>query len=133
MGGTLNVNGTQTGAASAPSGRVVGAFGITMGECDEVTGGAIGCIIYSDPRDDGYAQGDVYPKGGWRPPEGVQRGSGAVHAVQARPRRGAACGPWLLQLQAPADYHKLLIHAIASLEEMEDKDKPTKLENESLR
>ncbi|MGO9804382.1 MAG: transferrin receptor-like dimerization domain-containing protein [Steroidobacteraceae bacterium] len=37
--------------------------------------GAIGCIIYSDPRDDGYAQGDVYPKGGWRPPEGVQRGS----------------------------------------------------------
>ena len=37
--------------------------------------GAIGCIIYSDPHDDGYAQGDVYPKGGWRPPEGVQRGS----------------------------------------------------------
>ncbi len=37
--------------------------------------GAIGCIIYSDPKDDGYAQGDVYPKGGWRPPEGVQRGS----------------------------------------------------------
>ncbi len=37
--------------------------------------GAIGCLIYSDPRDDGYAQGDVYPKGGWRPPEGVQRGS----------------------------------------------------------
>jgi N-acetylated-alpha-linked acidic dipeptidase len=37
--------------------------------------GAIGCIIYSDPRDDGYARGDVYPKGGWRPPGGVQRGS----------------------------------------------------------
>jgi len=37
--------------------------------------GAIGCIIYSDPQDDGYARGDVYPKGGWRPPEGVQRGS----------------------------------------------------------
>ena len=37
--------------------------------------GAIGCLIYSDPHDDGYAQGDVYPKGGWRPPEGVQRGS----------------------------------------------------------
>jgi N-acetylated-alpha-linked acidic dipeptidase len=37
--------------------------------------GAIGCIIYSDPRDDGYAPGDVYPQGGWRPPEGVQRGS----------------------------------------------------------
>ncbi len=29
--------------------------------------GAIGCLIYSDPRDDGYAQGDVYPQGPWRP------------------------------------------------------------------
>lgn len=37
--------------------------------------GAIGCIIYSDPRDDGYFRGDVYPKGGWRPAAGVQRGS----------------------------------------------------------
>ena len=37
--------------------------------------GAIGCLIYSDPHDDGYAQGDVYPKGGWRPADGVQRGS----------------------------------------------------------
>lgn len=37
--------------------------------------GAVGCIIYSDPHDDGYAQGDVYPRGGTRPPEGVQRGS----------------------------------------------------------
>ena len=37
--------------------------------------GALGCIIYSDPRDDGYAQGDVYPLGPWRPKDGVQRGS----------------------------------------------------------
>ena len=37
--------------------------------------GAIGCIIYSDPRDDGYGAGDVYPKGGFRPADGVQRGS----------------------------------------------------------
>src|SRR5256884_3161145 len=37
--------------------------------------GAIGCIIYSDPSDDGYSAGDVYPKGAYRPPEGVQRGS----------------------------------------------------------
>jgi N-acetylated-alpha-linked acidic dipeptidase len=37
--------------------------------------GAIGCIIYSDPRDDGYYQGDVYPKGPWRNKDGVQRGS----------------------------------------------------------
>jgi N-acetylated-alpha-linked acidic dipeptidase len=37
--------------------------------------GAAGCIIYSDPKDDGYGPGDVYPKGGFRPPEGLQRGS----------------------------------------------------------
>ena len=37
--------------------------------------GAVGCLIYSDPRDDGFAQGDVFPKGPWRPPDGVQRGS----------------------------------------------------------
>jgi len=37
--------------------------------------GAIGCIIYSDPLDDGYAQGDVYPKGAFRNENGVQRGS----------------------------------------------------------
>ena len=37
--------------------------------------GAIGCIIYSDPRDDGYATDDVYPKGAARPPHGFQRGS----------------------------------------------------------
>ena len=36
--------------------------------------GAVGCIIYSDPRDDGYAPGDVFPKGAFRPEEGVQRG-----------------------------------------------------------
>nr|WP_297788770.1 transferrin receptor-like dimerization domain-containing protein [uncultured Allomuricauda sp.] len=37
--------------------------------------GAIGCIIYSDPEDDGYAQGDVYPKGAFKNKTGVQRGS----------------------------------------------------------
>ncbi|HEX4647149.1 MAG TPA: M28 family peptidase, partial [Verrucomicrobiae bacterium] len=37
--------------------------------------GAIGCLIYSDPRDDGYFQGDVYPKGSWRNDRGAQRGS----------------------------------------------------------
>jgi N-acetylated-alpha-linked acidic dipeptidase len=37
--------------------------------------GAIGCIIYSDPRNDGYYYGDVYPKGGWRNENSVQRGS----------------------------------------------------------
>jgi N-acetylated-alpha-linked acidic dipeptidase len=37
--------------------------------------GALGCIIYSDPREDGYAHGEVYPQGPWRPRDGVQRGS----------------------------------------------------------
>ena len=37
--------------------------------------GAVGCIIYSDPRDDGYFAGDVYPKGAFRPERGAQRGS----------------------------------------------------------
>jgi N-acetylated-alpha-linked acidic dipeptidase len=37
--------------------------------------GAVGCIIYSDPADDGYVQGDVLPKGPMRPADGVQRGS----------------------------------------------------------
>jgi N-acetylated-alpha-linked acidic dipeptidase len=37
--------------------------------------GAVGCLIYSDPADDGYTQGDVYPQGPFRPRDGVQRGS----------------------------------------------------------
>ena len=37
--------------------------------------GAIGCIIYSDPADDGYMQGDIFPKGPWRPGASGQRGS----------------------------------------------------------
>ena len=37
--------------------------------------GAVGCIIYSDPRDDGFFQGEVYPKGPYRPEQGAQRGS----------------------------------------------------------
>ncbi len=37
--------------------------------------GARGVIIYSDPIDDGYYRGDMYPKGPFRPPTGVQRGS----------------------------------------------------------
>jgi len=37
--------------------------------------GAIGCLIYSEPQDDGYTQDDVFPQGPMRNPEGVQRGS----------------------------------------------------------
>jgi N-acetylated-alpha-linked acidic dipeptidase len=37
--------------------------------------GAVGCLIYSDPRDDGYFEDEVFPAGPMRPKEGVQRGS----------------------------------------------------------
>jgi N-acetylated-alpha-linked acidic dipeptidase len=37
--------------------------------------GAIGCLIFSDPKDDGFFQGEVYPDGPYRPEFGVQRGS----------------------------------------------------------
>lgn len=37
--------------------------------------GAVGCLIYSDPKEDGYHEGDVYPKGAYRPKDGAQRGS----------------------------------------------------------
>jgi N-acetylated-alpha-linked acidic dipeptidase len=37
--------------------------------------GALGCIIYSDPRDDGYFAGDMYPKGAYRSEYSAQRGS----------------------------------------------------------
>src|SRR3989449_944639 len=37
--------------------------------------GAVGCLIYSDPREDGYFEGETFPQGAWRPRDGVQRGS----------------------------------------------------------
>lgn len=37
--------------------------------------GAIGVLIYSDPAEDGYARGDIYPRGPYRPPSAIQRGS----------------------------------------------------------
>jgi N-acetylated-alpha-linked acidic dipeptidase len=37
--------------------------------------GAIGCIIFSDPHEDGFFNGDVYPQGGWRNDQSAQRGS----------------------------------------------------------
>src|ERR1700676_4253173 len=37
--------------------------------------GAVGCLIYSEPKDDGYTVDDVFPQGPMRNPDGVQRGS----------------------------------------------------------
>src|SRR3989454_880586 len=63
--------------------------------------GAVGCLIYSDPRDDGYRQGDVYPQGPWRPRDGVQRGSAADLPRYPRdpltPGAGAAADQWSMR------------------------------------
>lgn len=45
--------------------------------------GAIGCLIYNDPAEDGYGAGDMYPKGGWRAADSVQRGSVADMPVHS--------------------------------------------------
>jgi N-acetylated-alpha-linked acidic dipeptidase len=37
--------------------------------------GAVALLIYSDPQDDGFVRGDVYPAGPMRPSQGIQRGS----------------------------------------------------------
>jgi N-acetylated-alpha-linked acidic dipeptidase len=37
--------------------------------------GAVGCLIFSDPHDDGFVRGETFPAGPFRPPDGVQRGS----------------------------------------------------------
>jgi N-acetylated-alpha-linked acidic dipeptidase len=37
--------------------------------------GAIGCLIYSDPNEDGFKAGETFPAGPYRPRDGVQRGS----------------------------------------------------------
>ena len=80
--------------------------------------GAVGCLIYSDPADDGFAQGDPYPLGGARPEGGVQRGSvvdmtlypgdpltPGVGATQSAKRLTRAEAPTLLKIPAlPISY-----------------------------
>lgn len=54
--------------------RYGGAFrGLKVKESQDR--GAAGVLIYSDPEDDGYMRGDIYPEGPWRPASGIQRGS----------------------------------------------------------
>ena len=73
--------------------------------------GAVGCIIYSDPRDDGFSVEDVYPTGPARPPRGIQRGSVAdmplypgdpltpgVGAVKDAKRLSVAEAPTILKI-----------------------------------
>jgi len=69
--------------------------------------GAIGAILYSDPRDDGFYQGDTYPDGPYRPEFGVQRG-----AVQDMP-------------QYPGDPLTPGVGATADAERMTPEESPT--------
>ncbi|AGY58314.1 M28 family metallopeptidase [Gloeobacter kilaueensis] len=79
--------------------------------------GAIGCIIYSDPKDDGYYQGDVYPKGAWRNPYGAQRGSVADMPVYPgdplTPDVGATPGAKRLDRSQAATLTKIPVLPIA--------------------
>mmetsp|Transcript_22778 Transcript_22778/g.42619 ORF Transcript_22778/g.42619 Transcript_22778/m.42619 type:complete len:700 (+) Transcript_22778:540-2639(+) len=58
--------------------------------------GAVGVLIYSDPEDDGYAVGEVYPEGPWRPSSSIQRGSAQFNSLCAgdpgRPGVEELCG-----------------------------------------
>lgn len=73
--------------------------------------GAIGCIIYSDPRDDGYGAADIYPAGAGRPPGSLQRGSVAdlpiasgdpltpgIGAIEGAPRLALADAKTILKI-----------------------------------
>jgi N-acetylated-alpha-linked acidic dipeptidase len=80
--------------------------------------GAVGCIIYSDPHEDGYFPGDVYPEGPYRPELGAQRGSvmdmpihpgdpltPGVAAEPGVPRMDRAASPTILKIPVlPVSY-----------------------------
>ena len=65
--------------------------------------GAVGCLIYSDPNEDGFKQGETFPAGAWRPPDGVQRGSVADDPIYPgdplTPGVGATKGAKRLELK----------------------------------
>jgi N-acetylated-alpha-linked acidic dipeptidase len=61
--------------------RYGGAFrGLKVKEAQER--GAVGVLIFSDPADDGYMRGDMYPDGPMRPPSAIQRGSVQYLSIQ---------------------------------------------------
>ena len=69
--------------------------------------GAVGCIIYSDPKDDGYFADDVFPKGPMRPDQSVQRGSVMDFAANypgdpLTPDRGDPNAPHVTAENAPS-------------------------------
>lgn len=90
--------------------------------------GAVGCIIYSDPGDDGYALADAYPNGPARPAAGFQRGSVAdttlypgdpltpgIAATADAPRLKLADAPTILKIPALPISHGDAQHFLAAL------------------
>ncbi len=90
--------------------------------------GAVGCIIFSDPRDDGYATEDAYPKGPARPANGLQRGSVAdmtlhpgdpltpgVGATALAPRLSVSDAPAILKIPVLPISHADAQHFLAAL------------------
>jgi len=91
--------------------------------------GAVGCIIYSDPHDDGYAVDDVYPAGAGRPAQSFQRGSVAdmpiypgdpltpgIGATEGAKRLSREAAPTILKLPVlPISYGDAQ-HFLAALE-----------------
>ena len=79
--------------------------------------GAIGCIIYSDPHEEGYAVGDVYPAGGGRPATGIQRGSVADLLIYPgdplTPGVGATAGAPRLPIKDASTLMKIPVLPIA--------------------
>ena len=73
--------------------------------------GAAGVLIYSDPYDDGYFQGDIYPKGPYRPDTGVQRG--AVQYLFKYP--GDATTPGVASTPSLPDSERLSAQKTASM------------------
>ena len=79
--------------------------------------GAIGCIIYSDPRDDGFFQGEPYPAGAWRNESGAQRGSVADLPLYAgdplTPGIGATPGAKRIEIKDAATLTKIPVLPIS--------------------
>ena len=79
--------------------------------------GAVGCLIYSDPHEDGYFDGEVFPKGPMRPPAGVQRGSVMDMPVYpgdpATPGIGATPGAKKLPLNEITTFTKIPVMPIS--------------------
>jgi len=79
--------------------------------------GAIGCLIYSDPRDDGYFGGDAYPNGGYRGAASAQRGSVADMPLYPgdplTPGVGATADARRLRLEDAATLTKIPVLPIA--------------------